>query len=96
MDNRHRRVAAFALAHQKQRQRFSHNHAPSENHHMRAGDFDSALDEQALTTEWRAWNETALIAERELGDVCRMKAIHVFRRIHRAHDGRFVDLLRWR
>ena len=80
----------------KKRQRFSHDHAAAENDNVRAGNFDPALDEQPLTAQRRARNKPAFIAERELRDIHRMKTVHVLRRIERAHDRRFIDLLRRR
>ena len=48
-----------------------------------------------MTTERRAWDEAGRIAQRELGDIFRMKSVHVFLRIERAHDHQLIDLL-WR
>src|SRR5437588_320399 len=75
------RVSAATFSHQQKCERFSDDHAAAKNDDMCAGDFDSALDEQSLTPERRARNKSALIAQRELRDVRRMEAIHVFRGI---------------
>ena len=64
MDNGHGRIAAFAFSHEQECQRFSDDHAPAENHDVGAGNFDAGFYEKSLTTERRAWDETARIAER--------------------------------
>ncbi len=96
MHDRHGGVAALAFLHEQKGERFSDNHAASENNDMRAGDLDAVLDEQTLATEGRAGNETGRIAHGQLRHVERMKTIHILRRIERAHDGRLIDLRRWR
>ena len=60
MHDRHGRVSASAFLHEKKRERFAHDHAAAEHDDVRAGDFDSAFDQQSLTTERRAGDESGL------------------------------------
>src|SRR5205823_5712857 len=85
----------LGFLHQQQRNRLSNDHASPENNDVRAGDVDVALDEHPLNPERRAGNKAGRITHRELGDVYWMETIDVLRRIKRADDRTFVDLL-WR
>src|SRR5438105_88088 len=97
MNDRHGGVTTSTFSHQEQRERFSDNHAAAENNNVSSRDFDSAFAEQTLTAKWRAGDESTLIAKRELGNIDRVEAINVFRRIEGTHDGRFINLFRgWR
>ncbi len=89
-------VASLPFLHEEKRERFADDHAPPKHDDMRAADLDSALPEQAQTTQRRARHKPGRVAERELRDVHRMKTVDIFRRIERADDGRFIDLLRRR
>ena len=60
---------------------------------MYAVNFNFAFQEQTLHPERRARHKTGGIIDYELGDIFRMKSVHIFPRIKRAHDRWFVDLL---
>ena len=50
MDDRYRRIAAFAFPQKKQRQRFTNKHAPADDNNMRAGQLNAAFGGQTLAT----------------------------------------------
>ena len=89
-------VPVFVFLHEKQRQRFSHDHAAAKNNNVSAADLNVAFKEQTLHGQRRARHKAARIIEHELGDVFRVKSVYVLVRIECAHDCCFVDVLRWR
>ncbi|KAG0506252.1 MAG: hypothetical protein Udaeo_03760 [Candidatus Udaeobacter sp.] len=96
MHNGHRRVAVFVFLHEQQCQRFANDHAAAEDHNVGAIDLDVAFQKQTLHAERCARHKTARVFEHELGDIFRVKSVHVFPRVQRTHNCRFVDLLRRR
>ena len=96
MDNRDRGVPVFVFLHEKQGQRFAHDHASANDRDVRAVDVDVAFNQQTLHPKRRTRDKTAGIVEHELCDVPWMKSVHVLARIERAHDGCFIDVLRRR
>ena len=76
--DRDRRVRVFVLLHEKQGERFAHDHAAANDHDVRAGDVDPAFNQQALATERGAWDKSAGIADCELRHIHRMKTIDIF------------------
>ena len=86
MDNRDGGVSTRCFLHEKQRKRFAHNHAATEDNDVRAGDFDSVFDQQSLTTQRRAGDKACLIAKNEFGNIDWVKPVNVFCRIERTHN----------
>src|SRR6266480_7355007 len=92
-----RRICVLVFLHEQKGERFSYDHAASEDDDVRPADIDLVFDEQPLHAKGCAWNEPGLISEREFYNVLRMEAVHIFARIERTHYRRFIDLLgRWR
>ena len=60
---------------------------------MRAADRDLAFEKQTLHTQRCARHKSARVLEHELGDVFRVKSVHVLARVERAHDRCFVNVL---
>ena len=96
MNDRDGGICVFVFLHKQKGKRFADNHAASKDDDVRAADVDLAFDEQTLHAKRRARNEAGLIADCKFCNVFRMKTVHVFTRIERAHDCRFIDLLRRR
>ena len=96
MHHRDCSVSVFVFLHEKQSERFTHDHAAAKNHDVRAVNVDLAFDQQTLHAERRARHKAARIVEHELCNVFRVKAVHVLARIERAHDCCFIDVLGWR
>ena len=92
----HRDGCVDALSHEQKRHWLSDDHAATEHGDVGAGEGNAGFAEQTQTTEGGARNKTGVVVERELRDIERMKSIHIFARIERANDRRFVDLRRRR
>src|SRR5215831_21282207 len=86
-------VAVFVFLHEKQSQRFAHDHAATNYYYVRTVNFDFTFNQHTLHAKWRAGHKSAGIIEHELCDVFRMKTVDVLARVERAHDGCFVNML---
>ena len=96
MHDRDCRICVFVFLHKQKGKRFADNHAATKDDDVRAADVDLAFDEQTLHAKRCARNQPGRIAECEFCNIFRMKTIHVFARIERVHDLRFIDLFGWR
>ena len=85
-----------AFSHKQKRHWFSDDHAATKHDDVGAGEGDSGFAKKAQTTQGGARNKPGVIFECELCDIERVKSVHIFARIERADNRRFVDLRRWR
>src|SRR4029450_5940212 len=91
--DRDRRVRVFVFLHEKQGERFAHDHTAANNHDVRAVDVDLTFNQQSLDTEGGAWNKSAGITDYQLRHVLPVETIDIFVWVECADNRLFIYLL---
>ena len=87
-----RRVTSPPALHEHDGDRLAHDVAPSQHHHVAARDGDLLAVEKFLDSVRCAGQESGSSLDNP-ADILRVERVHVFHRINRHQDRRFVDLL---